>query len=31
VLELKSISKRFGGVVATDEVTLDVKRARCTP
>jgi len=26
VLELKSISKRFGGVVATDEVTLDVKR-----
>jgi branched-chain amino acid transport system ATP-binding protein len=25
VLELKSVSKRFGGVVATDEVTLDVK------
>jgi branched-chain amino acid transport system ATP-binding protein len=24
VLELKNVSKRFGGVVATDEVTLDV-------
>jgi branched-chain amino acid transport system ATP-binding protein len=26
VLELKNLSKRFGGVVATDDVTLDVKR-----
>jgi branched-chain amino acid transport system ATP-binding protein len=26
VLELKSVSKRFGGVAATDEVTLDVRR-----
>jgi branched-chain amino acid transport system ATP-binding protein len=25
VLELKSVSKRFGGVAATDEVTLDVR------
>jgi branched-chain amino acid transport system ATP-binding protein len=24
VLELKGVSKRFGGVVATDRVTLDV-------
>jgi branched-chain amino acid transport system ATP-binding protein len=26
VLELKGVSKRFGGVIATDSVTLDVKR-----
>jgi branched-chain amino acid transport system ATP-binding protein len=26
VLELKNVSKHFGGVVATDDVTLDVKR-----
>src|SRR5256885_9482819 len=26
MLELKNVSKRFGGIVATDEVTLDVKR-----
>jgi branched-chain amino acid transport system ATP-binding protein len=26
VLELKNVSKRFGGVVATDDVTLDVQR-----
>jgi branched-chain amino acid transport system ATP-binding protein len=26
VLELKNVSKRFGGIVATDDVTLDVKR-----
>jgi branched-chain amino acid transport system ATP-binding protein len=26
MLELKNVSKRFGGVVATDKVTLDVKR-----
>ncbi len=26
MLELTNVSKRFGGVVATDEVTLDVKR-----
>ena len=26
MLELKNLSKRFGGVVATDDVTLDVKR-----
>jgi branched-chain amino acid transport system ATP-binding protein len=26
VLELRNISKHFGGVVATDDVTLDVKR-----
>jgi branched-chain amino acid transport system ATP-binding protein len=26
MLELKNVSKRFGGVVATDDVTLDVKR-----
>jgi len=26
VLELKGVSKRFGGVVATDEVTLEVER-----
>src|SRR6266851_4300610 len=26
MLELKSVSKRFGGIVATDEVTLDVRR-----
>jgi len=26
MLELKNVSKRFGGVVATDDITLDVKR-----
>jgi len=26
MLELKNVSKRFGGVIATDEVTLEVKR-----
>src|SRR5712671_5047064 len=26
MLELKSVSKRFGGIVATDDVTLDVRR-----
>src|SRR5260221_9577402 len=26
MLELKNVSKRFGGIVATDDVTLDVKR-----
>src|SRR2546427_5485393 len=26
MLELKNVSKRFGGVVATDEVTLELKR-----
>src|SRR5258708_32983886 len=26
MLELRGVSKRFGGVVATDEVTLDVMR-----
>jgi branched-chain amino acid transport system ATP-binding protein len=26
MLELRSVSKRFGGVVATDDVTLEVKR-----
>src|SRR5258708_2824911 len=26
MLELKNVSKRFGGVIATDDVTLDVKR-----
>src|SRR5439155_798962 len=26
MLELRGVSKRFGGVVATDEVTLDVAR-----
>ena len=25
MLELKNVSKRFGGVVATDEVTLELK------
>jgi branched-chain amino acid transport system ATP-binding protein len=27
VLELKNVSKRFGGIVATDDVTLEVKRS----
>src|SRR5258708_10541098 len=26
MLELKNVSKRFGGIVATDDVTLDVRR-----
>src|SRR3989441_12976991 len=26
MLELRNVSKRFGGVVATDDVTLEVKR-----
>jgi len=31
MLELKNVSKRFGGVVATNEITLDVNAAKCTP
>ena len=30
VLSVRGLQKRFGGVVATDDVDLEVARARCT-
>ncbi len=31
MLKAENLAKRFGGIVATDDLSLDVARANCMP